>query len=1027
MAVNTRTVLLILFFSLSCISSMATKLKFCTYNCKGHGPDRIEYIKRLMCKCDILLLQEHWYIESDLCKLSESIGNVNVTGVSGVNERKLLMGRPYGGCALVYSKSLSCSIKPVDTQSCRLSACLIEISDDARFLVFNVYMPCDIRSDVDNIDTFKDVLQEIDIICTTYSDVNYIVFGGDLNTDLRRVRSPHTTVLTDFCDQRCLKVCTQHDVADIDYTYENTHTEVKSVLDHFIVSENLFSSVNRYYTEHEGDNTSDHSPVFMYLDIDCEHVATDDKTFVSKVSWKRATESSLHLYKCTLRSKLDRVDIPYEALHCSFNTCIMHNNDISRYHDQLLEACLSAANECLPVTKPTGKAGWSEYVKPYKDQAIFWHSIWVDNNKPNSGWVNDIRLRTKVEYKRISRWLIRNQEKLVADKLASSILDSDRDFWFEVKNVVKKPQGHSATIDDVQGGKDISQLFSAKYEDLYNSVPYDEGEMIALTTKLVNKMNNLCDKGECYSNHVVSTEDVKCAVSKLKASKADAAEGLMSDHFINACEELYVHISLLLTSMLKHSVAPLNMLKSTLVPIPKNAKKSMNDSNNYRSIALSSIICKVFDNIVLAKHAHALETCDLQFGFKKNHSTTQCTFLLQEVMDYYSCRDTPCYVVLLDASKAFDRIQYVKLFNLLLDRGLCPAIAGILLYMYTNQSLVVRWGSLTSEPFKCRNGIKQGGVLSPILFCVYMDELLSRLEKAKIGCHIGHHYMGAFCYADDVTLVAPSVGAAQKMLSICEKYAREYDVIFNSSKSVVLLHNVNSAPNLTLNGQELPCTEKAAHLGCFVGSEGSNANINKAVGDLAYRTNVLMSNFGYCDVNVLSKLFDTYCTSYYGSPLWKLDHSSLKRFCVAWRKCIRRIFKLDCRTRSKYLPLLMNKPDIETQLLMRFIKFWHACWYSENTKVSFCAKMTYEGISIVSENMRCVLRRMNCDSFVFNDTVAKGIGCCMSRLTCRIPEIDIIHANVIKELCLQRQGLLYSGMDKAETELMLRTICTDDF
>ena len=74
---------------------------------------------------------------------------------------------------------------------------------------------------------------------------------------------------------------------------------------------------------------------------------------------------------------------------------------------------------------------------------------------------------------------------------------------------------------------------------------------------------------------------------------------------------------------------------------------------------------------------------DLQYGFKAGHSTTQCSFVLEEVVDYYVRNKSPVFVVLLDASRAFDRIQYVKLFKLLLNRGLCSLIARFLaLHVY---------------------------------------------------------------------------------------------------------------------------------------------------------------------------------------------------------------------------------------------------------------------------------------------------------------------------------------------------------
>ncbi len=70
---------------------------------------------------------------------------------------------------------------------------------------------------------------------------------------------------------------------------------------------------------------------------------------------------------------------------------------------------------------------------------------------------------------------------------------------------------------------------------------------------------------------------------------------------------------------------------------------------------------------------------------------------------------------------------------------------------------MVKWSEVLSKCCECLCGVKQCGVLSPILFCVYMDELLVRLSKSGIGCHLGHRFAGALCYTDDLTLLAPSL------------------------------------------------------------------------------------------------------------------------------------------------------------------------------------------------------------------------------------------------------------------------------
>ena len=88
--------------------------------------------------------------------------------------------------------------------------------------------------------------------------------------------------------------------------------------------------------------------------------------------------------------------------------------------------------------------------------------------------------------------------------------------------------------------------------------------------------------------------------------------------------------------------------------------------------ALSSVFYKIFDNIVLDKFHDILITSEHQFGFKRNSSTNMCTMILKEAISYYVKNNTFAFCTL-DASKAFDRVNYCKLFQLLINRGL-PAI-----------------------------------------------------------------------------------------------------------------------------------------------------------------------------------------------------------------------------------------------------------------------------------------------------------------------------------------------------------------
>jgi len=98
----------------------------------------------------------------------------------------------------------------------------------------------------------------------------------------------------------------------------------------------------------------------------------------------------------------------------------------------------------------------------------------------------------------------------------------------------------------------------------------------------------------------------------------------------------------------------------------------------------------------------------------------------------------------------------------------------------------VRWNGVLSSFFNVYCGVRQGGVLSPLLFNLYVDDLLCELKASKLGCCIKDIYVGCVMYADDILLLSASVITLQSMLSICSKYGRKHDIIFNCKKSVCM-------------------------------------------------------------------------------------------------------------------------------------------------------------------------------------------------------------------------------------------------
>ena len=103
--------------------------------------------------------------------------------------------------------------------------------------------------------------------------------------------------------------------------------------------------------------------------------------------------------------------------------------------------------------------------------------------------------------------------------------------------------------------------------------------------------------------------------------------------------------------------------------------------------------------------------------------------------------------------------------------------------MYLFHFTQVAWNGTHSKRFRISNGVRQGAIISPILFCVYFDVLLGNLSLPGIGCHINLFFFGALAYADDLVLLAPTANAMRSMLHVSDVYAAQYNVLFNDNKS----------------------------------------------------------------------------------------------------------------------------------------------------------------------------------------------------------------------------------------------------
>ena len=298
-------------------------------------------------------------------------------------------------------------------------------------------------------------------------------------------------------------------------------------------------------------------------------------------------------------------------------------------------------------------------------------------------------------------------------------------------------------------------------------------------TNFINELNDGHDE-------LFKMEEIVLAVNELKKGKSCGTDGLSSEHLMYAHKNVYVYFRVLFNAMLCHGFVPHHLMSTMIIPLLKDKKGDISTKNNYRPIAITNVMSKLLEILILQKYKHVLVTTDSQFGFKEKHSTDMCCFVLKEVIDFYISSSTPIYLCYMDASKAFDKVNHFHLFNKLINRGLPAIVIRMMMFWYNTQEFFVRWCNSVSSSFTVCNGVRQGGVLSPYLYNVFVDDLSARLTKSRIGCCIDKRYINHLFYADDSVIMAPSPSALQSLIDICESFANEHELTYNCTKTVCM-------------------------------------------------------------------------------------------------------------------------------------------------------------------------------------------------------------------------------------------------
>ena len=261
--------------------------------------------------------------------------------------------------------------------------------------------------------------------------------------------------------------------------------------------------------------------------------------------------------------------------------------------------------------------------------------------------------------------------------------------------------------------------------------------------------------------------------------------------------------------------------------------------------------------------------------------------------------------------------------------------ARLLLFTYRHQDAKVFWEGHLSEPFKIRNGVRQGAVLSPILFNFYTSELAKILDNGGQGCgaRISGYYHGLFGYADDLGLLSNDRESMQEMLDKTASYAEKHNIIFSTndivekSKTKSMIFGFgkqeDNPENLVLNGKKLPWVEKIKYLGTVITNKSvileTDIEIKRA--NFVDNVNSLRQQFHWAHPAVMSQINHIYNGSIYGANLYPIRCHSFKLLMNSFTRSSRIIWNVPHDT-HRYIAENLAGGHLITSILSNMIGFY---------------------------------------------------------------------------------------------------------
>ena len=380
-------------------------------------------------------------------------------------------------------------------------------------------------------------------------------------------------------------------------------------------------------------------------------------------------------------------------------------------------------------------------------------------------------------------------------------------------------------------------------------------------------------------------------------NKAAGFDCLTVEHIIFAHESVVIVLRTLFNIMLHTGLVPdsFGIGKTTPVPKFKGCKRSVS-ADDFRGITICPVISKLFEHCI--KKFIDVPTSVRQFGFKKNVGCENALHSLRKVVNYFNNRKSTINAGVIDLRKAFDKCNTFGILHMLQRKNINSCIINTLENWFSKSSTAVNWFGSMSQYVPLLSGVKQGGVLSPLLFTIFVDTVLDKLELTNRGCFVNFRCYNSFMYADDLILLSISVTDLQYLFKVCSDMFTELDLPINVSKCHCMRigprFNICCKP-LKIQGNDVNWVNNINYLGVtIVSAKSFKCQWNESRARFYTSVNTILGRLSCnASIDVLLKLIRSQAVPslLYGISAVTLSNTEIHSFTNAYNNIFYKIFR----------------------------------------------------------------------------------------------------------------------------------------